>query len=130
VAKIKVLLDTNFLLTTVRHKIYGFEEIKGKIPVEFYTLSRVIHEIKSLGKRQRKIKNEGVIVEQVLKNNNVKVLDSISEDVDSELVEYAKKGYAIATNDKELRRRVREAGGKTIYIRSLTYIDTEDLVNY
>jgi rRNA-processing protein FCF1 len=130
VVKIKILLDTNFLLTTVRHKIYGFEEIKEKIPAEFFTLSRVIHEIKSLGKKEKKIKNEGVIVEQVLKNNNVKILDSTKEDVDSELVEYAKKGYVIATNDKELRRRIREADGKTIYIRSLTYIDIEDLVNY
>ena len=126
--KIKVLLDTNFLLTMVRHKIHGFEEIKGKLPAEFYTLSRVIHEFKSLGNSDKKIKNEVAIVEAVLKSNKVKIIDSTKEDTDSELVELSKQGYVIATNDKLLRRRVKQAGGKTIYIRSLTYIDVEDVV--
>ncbi|VVB75279.1 Uncharacterised protein [uncultured archaeon] len=126
-AKIKILLDTNFLLTMVRHKIHGFEEIKGKLPAEFFVLGRVIHELNSLGKNDKKIRNEARIVEEVLKNNHVKEIDSTSEDVDSELVALSKE-YVIATNDKLLRRRVKQAGGKTIFIRSLTYIDVEDLV--
>ena len=126
-AKIKILLDTNFLLTMVRYKIHGFEEINQKIPAEYYTLSRVIFEIKGLAKSEKKIRNEGRIVEDVLKNNNVKILESELEDVDSELVNLS-KDYVIATNDKELRRRVKQAGGKTVFIRSLTYIDTGDVV--
>ncbi|MFA5930941.1 MAG: hypothetical protein WC821_01370 [archaeon] len=126
-AKIKVLLDTNFLLTMVRQKIHGLEEIKSKVPAEFYTLSRVIFEIKGLAKTDKKIANEGKIVDQVLANNNVKILDSALEDVDSELVNLS-KDYVIATNDKYLRQRVKKAGGKTIFIRSLTYIDTEEVV--
>jgi rRNA-processing protein FCF1 len=126
-AKIKVLLDTNFLLTMVRQKIHGLEEIKGKIPAEFYTLSRVIFEIKGLAKEDKKIANEWRVVEQVLKNNNVKIIDSEQMDVDSELVKLS-KDYVIATNDKLLRQKVKAAGGKTIFIRSLTYIDTEEIV--
>jgi rRNA-processing protein FCF1 len=125
--KIKVLLDTNFLLTMVRQKIHGLEEIKGKVPVEFFTLSRVLYEIKGLSKGNKKIQNESRIVEQVLKNNNVKVIDSMLEDVDSELVNMSKE-YVIATNDKFLRKRIKEAGGKTIFIRSMTYIDTGEIV--
>jgi len=127
-AKVKILLDTNFLLTMVRCKIHGMEEILEKVPAEFYTLSRVIYEIKGLSKQDKKIKNEGRIVEQVLKNNKVKILESTKEDVDSELVEYCKEGYVIATNDKFLRQRVKQAGGKSIFIRSLTYIDTGEIV--
>ena len=126
-AKIKILLDTNFLLTMVRYKIHGFEEINQKVPAEYYTLSRVIYEIKGLAKSEKKIRNEGRIVEDVLKNNNVKILESELEDVDSELVNLS-KDYVIATNDKELRRRVKQAGGKTVFIRSLTYIDTGDVI--
>ena len=126
-AKIKVLLDTNFLLTMVRQKIHGLEEIKEKVPAEFYTLGRVLYEIKGLSKNDKKIQNESRIVEQVLKNNNVKVIDSTMEDVDSELVNLSKE-YVIATNDKFLRKRVKEAGGKTIFIRSMTYIDTGEIV--
>jgi len=73
-AKIKVLLDTNFLLTMVRQKIHGLEEISQKFPAEYYTLSRVLYEIKGLARGDKKITNEAKIVEQVLKNNNVKVL--------------------------------------------------------
>ena len=111
----------------VRHKIHGFEEIKQKIPAEFYTLSRVIFEMKALAKTDKKIQNEVRIVDAVLKTNGVKVIDSTSEDVDSELVALSNE-YVIATNDKFLRRRVKEAGGKTIFIRSLTYIDTDEIV--
>lgn len=125
--KIKILLDTNFLLTIVRHKLHGLEQIKEKLPAEFYTLSRVLYELKGLGKTDKKVKKEAAIVEQMLKNNGVKVLDSKLEDVDKELISLSKE-YVIATNDKELRKRVREAGGKTIYVRSLTYVEVEDLL--
>lgn len=126
-AKIKVLLDTNFLLTMVRQKIHGLEEIQSKVPAEFYTLSRVIFEIKGLAKTDKKIANESKIVDQILKNNNVKILDSTIDDVDSELVTLS-KDYVIATNDKYLRQRVKKEGGKSIFIRSLTHIDTEEVV--
>ncbi len=125
--KVKVMLDTNFLLTMVRHKIHGFDEIKQKLPCEFYILSRVLFELAGLGKSDKKVKKEVAIVEQLLKNNNVKVIESKLESVDTELVGLAGE-YIVATNDKELRRRVKIAGGKTIFIRSLTYVDVEDLV--
>jgi rRNA-processing protein FCF1 len=126
-AKVKVLLDTNFLLTMVRHKIHGLEEIKSKIPVEFYTLSRVLIELKGLSKSDKKVKKEVALVEQVLKNNAVKVIDSTCENVDDELLAMSSE-YIIATNDKLLRQRVNKNGGKTIYIRSLTYIDATEVV--
>lgn len=126
-AKVKILLDTNFLLTMVRNKIHGFDEIRQKIPAEFFTLSRVIYELKGLAKSDKKVRAEGAIVEQLLKNNDVKVIESKMESVDSELVELSKE-YVIATNDRELRRRIKAAGGRTIFIRSLTYVDVEDLV--
>ena len=125
--KIKVLLDTNFLLTIVRYKIHGLEEIKQKLPAEFFTLSRILFELAGLGKSDKKVKKEVAIVEQMLKNNNVKVLDSTMESVDTELIGLS-KDYVIATNDKELRRKVREAGGKTIYVKSLTYVEVEELL--
>ncbi|MEI7961092.1 MAG: hypothetical protein WCI04_02035 [archaeon] len=125
--KIKILLDTNFLLTIVRYKIHGLEEIKQKLPAEFYTLSRILFELAGLGKSDKKVKKEVSIVEQMLRNNNVKVLDSTIENVDNELIGLSKE-YVIATNDKELRRRVREAGGKTIYVKSLTYVEVEELL--
>ena len=125
--KVKVMLDTNFLLTMVRHKIHGLEEIRSKIPAEFYTLSRVLYELKGLGKNDKKVKKEAAIVEQVLKNNNVKIINSTTENVDEELIGLSRE-YIIATNDKVLRRKIKEAGGRAIFIRSLTFVEVEDLL--
>jgi len=122
------MLDTNFLLTMVRHKIHGFEEIKGKLPAKFYVLSRVMWEMDIKAKNDKKIKNEVRIVKEILANNGVLEIDSKLEDVDAELVGLSKK-YVVATNDKELRERIKSFGGKSIYIRSLSFIELEDVLS-
>ncbi len=123
----KIIIDTNFLLTMVRYKIHGLDEIKTKIKCRFFTLSRVIFELEVLGKRDKKIAKELLLVKQILKNNDVKIIDSTTENVDEELVEKAKEGYVIATNDKPLRDKIRKIGGKTIFIRSLNFIETSEI---
>jgi rRNA-processing protein FCF1 len=127
VKKIKIMLDTNFFLTMVRNKIFGLEQLKQKLPVEFYTLSRVLFELQGLGKNDKKIRKEVGLVEQIIKLNNVRVIESEISSVDDELVKLSKE-YVIATNDKELRKKVHQKGGKTVFIRSLTYIDTSDIL--
>ncbi len=122
----KILLDTNFLLTMIRYKIHGFEEMKNKYPCDFFTLSRVLFELERLSKSDKKIKNETILVKKILQNNSVRVIDSTKEDVDAELVEKSKEGFIIATNDKLLRQKVKDAGGKTIYVRSLSYIEMDE----
>jgi len=122
------MLDTNFLLTMVRHKIHGFEEIKSKLPAKFYVLSRVMWEMEIKSKNDKKIKNEARIVKAILKSNNVTEIDSKLEDVDTELVGLSKK-YVVATNDKELRERIKSFGGRSIYIRSLSFIEIEDILS-
>jgi len=128
-SEIKIMLDTNFLLTMVRHKIHGFEEIKSKLPAQFYVLSRVMWEMEIKSKKDKKIKNETRIVKEILANNKVIEVNSKLEDVDAELVSLSKK-YVVATNDKELRERIKSFGGRSIYIRSLSFIELEDLLNW
>ena len=128
-SKINILLDTNFLLTMVRHKIHGFEEINEKIPAEFFVLTRVMWEMDAKSKNDKKIRNETRIVKEILKNNKVKEIQSKLEDVDTELVNLS-KDYVIATNDKELRERIKSFGGKSIYIRSLSFIELEDIFEW
>ena len=128
VVPVKVLLDTNFLLTMVRHKIHGFEELDAKLRPELFTLSGVMGEIEALSKKDKKIKNEANVVKQILTNNKVKILESTMGSIDNELVELCGE-YVIATNDKVLRQRVQKAGGKTIYIRSLDFIDVSEVLD-
>lgn len=121
------MLDTNFLLTMVRNKIFGLEQLKEKLPVEFYTLSRVLFELQGLGKNDKKIKKEVGLVNQILKLNNVKIIESEINSVDEEMIKLS-KDYIIATNDKELRQKIHQKQGKTVFIRSLTYIDTSEIL--
>ena len=51
-----------------------------------------------------------------------------TKNVDNELIELSKE-YIIATNDKELRRKVKEKGGKTIFVRKLTLVDTSEIMD-
>lgn len=124
--KIKVLLDTNFLLTTIRYKLHGLSEIKNQTSADFYVLSGTIDELKNLSKKNKKIKKEYLLVEKMLKNEKVIGIKSKTEDVDEELLNLSKK-YVIATNDKELRKKIRENGGKSIYIKKLTTIDLSEI---
>jgi uncharacterized protein len=124
---VKVLLDTNFLLTMVRYKIHAINEIKKNIPAEFYTLSGVSAEMKKLSDN-KKIKKEMNIVKQILEKNDVKGIESKMKNVDDELVSLSKE-YIIATNDKELRKRIREKGGKSIYLKKLTTVDVSEITN-
>ncbi|HNV01541.1 MAG TPA: hypothetical protein PKK60_03890 [archaeon] len=124
---IPIILDTNFLLTMVRYKIHGLDEIKTKIKCKFFTMSRVMFELEALGKREKKIAKELLLVKQIIKVNNIKIIDSTTEDVDKELVEKSKEGNIIATNDKNLRERIKKVGGKSIYIRSLNFIETSEI---
>lgn len=124
---IKIIIDTNFLLTMVRYKIHGLSEIKTKIKCKFFTMSRVMFELEALGKREKKIAKELFLVKQIIKNNDIKIIDSTTENVDNELLEKSKEGYIIATNDKNLRERIKKVNGKSIFIRSLNFIETSEI---
>ena len=121
----KVILDTNFLLTMVRYKIHAINEIKSQIPTEFFILSGISDELQGLSKN-KKIKKEVSIITKILETNKVQGIKSQQKQVDDELVSLSKE-YIIATNDKELRKRIREFGGKTIYIKKLTTVDLENV---
>lgn len=125
--KTKIILDTNFLLTMVRNKIFGLEQLTQKLPVEFFTLSRVLFELQGLGKQNKKLKKEGELVKKILDSNKIKVIESKKSCVDDELVNLSKE-YIIATNDKKLRQKIHKNGGKTVFIRSLTYVDTSEIL--
>jgi rRNA-processing protein FCF1 len=122
--KTKVLLDTNFLLTMVRHKIRAIQELRQNLNAELYTLSGVIDEVDVLAGEDKKIAKEAKIIKEIIKKENIIALESKMNKVDDEMVARSNE-YVIATNDKQLRQRVREKGGKTAYIRSLTFVEAD-----
>ncbi len=127
-SKIKVMLDTNFLLTMIRYKIHALDEIKSQIPTEFFVLSGVLGEMNALGKNDKKIRTEVAIAKEIINKNNVKIIESTMENVDNELIQLS-SDYVIATNDKALRIKVKQNGGKTIFVKKLTLVDVAEIMD-
>ena len=122
--KMRVLLDTNLLLLPHRHKVDVFAEIErlmiGKHTV--CTFSTVLDELKALVDSTE----DGVAAKvglELVGGRGVEVIPS-SGDVDSAILEYAKNhDVIVATNDRELKRKLKEVGVKVIYMRGRSHLD-------
>jgi len=113
----KVLLDTNFLIDSVRFRI-GLEEI-GKLVDEQYkilTLDRVMEELKSIGNKNAKTALKLIEIE------NIGIVKAKGKNVDKALIDFADKDTIVATNDTKLRERLKSLGIKTIYLRKRKYL--------
>lgn len=106
----KIILDTNILIYIIKFKV-NISQLKEH---QLYTLEPVKKELKSLDSLEAKIALE--------LTKDLKVLKS-KGNVDNLLIKYGKKGYIIATQDKELRKRLKEENCKTIYLRQKKYFE-------
>ena len=106
----KVILDTNFIISCLRQKIQIFDE--GYILI---VPEEVISELRSISRdKESKVKDRQVVelaLELINKNEveRVKLNLSEGEDVDSGLIKLAKKkGSVVASLDKKLREGFKE----------------------
>jgi len=107
----KILLDTSFLISALKYKLRWDEELKGH---QLYVLDNILDELEKLKKRKKEIN----LILRLLKRNKVNTLKAKKPNADDALV--AEKNYAIATQDKELKQRLK--GKKIITIRQKKYI--------
>jgi rRNA-processing protein FCF1 len=111
----KILLDTNFILTCAKQKIdfdaiingITTEEVKWIVPEE------VLQELRGLrfgGKIKIKERNAATIGIEIVEKLNPEVvkLSNTKNDVDTKIVNYLKgKDIVLATLDKNLKSRVK-----------------------
>ncbi len=115
----KIMLDTNIFIYAVKSKIDIFSQLKGN---ELFTTTAVIEELEKLAKNKSKealCAKTGLLL---IKRKSLKVLYT-KENADKSLLDYGKKGYAIATHDKVLTKKLKKLGCKTIYIRQKKYLE-------
>ena len=104
-----VLLDTNFILTSIKQKIDFFEWFKLNgfcviIPRE------IINELKMLRDRKKNLLAlEAKFAFKILKKNKFKVIDLEGDNADKLIVKYAKQhpDIIIATLDKEIKDKIK-----------------------
>ncbi|MFH1721894.1 MAG: PIN domain-containing protein [Candidatus Altiarchaeota archaeon] len=121
----KVVLDTNFLLIPAQFKLDIFENLDAAIPGKkiFVTPQGVIEELKSI-----KLSSKGIdgiaakVALELIAEKHVEIIPSEGE-VDDFIVEYASENKAcVATCDKELKKRLKNKGIKTVTLRCKRYL--------
>ena len=122
----KILLDTNFLLAVYQFKVDIFSEIERicRFNYGIFVLDKSIGELKNIIEKQKgKHKEAAKIALQLLRLKNVKEIKTNSkEHTDRIILEYAKKGYIVATQDKDLKRKLIDHGIEVIVLRKKKFL--------
>ncbi len=125
--KYKVLLDTNMLML-IGKGIDVFDQISEILVTkpEFYIVKQVINELNKIkekgGIKERKTVELVLrLIKEKCKIINIDVKEYAS--VDDLILELAsEEGYIVATNDRELRKKLRKKGVPQIYLREEKYL--------
>ena len=127
----KIFIDTNFLLLPAQYGVDIFEEINKicHFQFELYVLKESIEELENIIRDQRgKYKDRAkiglAIIEHKLKQKSLNIITFSKEsNVDDILVSIADNNNYIATQDKGLKRRVKDKGSKVIILRAKKYLE-------
>ncbi len=120
--KYKVLLDTNMLML-IGKGIDVFTQIEDLLEakVEFYVIKPVLKELEKIATKGNLKERKSARLALNLINKYCKVIEIEKPSGTSvdELLAYlaSRQGFIVATNDKELRRKLRERGIPEIYFR-------------
>jgi len=131
---IKVILDSNFLFVPLEFKIDIFEEIQNILGgrIKFIVLSSTIEELKKiLASGKNKLSRQASFALELAKKCEIlKVERFPGESNDDVIVRVAKKfKCAVATNDRTLKRTLRNMGIAVIYVREKSRLEMEGTVN-
>lgn len=116
------MLDTNFLVAPFQFSFPLFEELEQLYPYqELYTLKSAVEEAKSI--KGGKYKD---LVEQIIENESITVLEAEGEGIVDDLLVRISDEYVVATNDKELKKRIKDLGRPVIIIRQKNHLVVEN----
>lgn len=117
----RVLLDTNFLIDAVRFRIdlRELDELIGKN--DLIILSSVERELIKISKKTSRAGTSAKAALKMVDEYNMKILES-GEMPDKSMPTLADDKTLVATNDIELRKKLKALGRKTIYLKSKKHL--------
>lgn len=120
--KKKILLDTNFLVAPFQFSFDIFEELDRLYPyAELYTLDDALNEARSIENGKY-----GKLVEQMIDKQDIEVLETEGSGTVDDLIVDIAEDFTVATNDKELKNRIKDQGRPVIIIRSRDHLEVEN----
>jgi len=131
---IKVILDSNFLFVPLEFKIDIFEEIQNILGgrIKFIVLSSTIEELEKISASgKNKLSRQASFALELAKKCEILKVERLpGESNDDVIVRIAKKfKCTVATNDRTLKRTLRNMGIAVIYVREKSRLEMEGTVN-
>jgi hypothetical protein len=120
----RILLDTNFLLDMIRYKVDFsiFDNLEEK--VDLFISSETLREIKSVANRKTKEGRLALMALKLIESQRIKIVQSLKKEVDEDLLDLAKKeGFIVATNDKDLKEKLKKENVRIICLRNKKKIE-------
>jgi len=118
---VKIILDSNFLLVPFQFRIDIFEELNNLLgKAEPVILSTTMEELKRMAEKSsaKKRMQFSAALKLAKKCMILEVKRQASETYDDVILRIASKlKFPVATNDAELRKKLRKAGLATVYLR-------------
>ena len=121
----KVVLDTNFLLIPAQFRVDIFEELTKLLDdsYELTTLKGCLGELRKIQEEQKgKNKANAKLTLDLLETKELNIIDHDPGHIDDIIVERADKDTIVCTQDKDLKRRLKEKGIKIITLRQKKYL--------
>jgi len=114
----RIVFDTNFLIDLFRFKI-DIEEVKELVGerVEFFVTTSTVNELQKISARSSQVSRFAKIALETI-SSKFEVIKSEGISFDKEVFEILNDSTVVATNDSELRKRLKTLGIKTIYLRA------------
>jgi rRNA-processing protein FCF1 len=130
---IKVILDSSFLLTPPEFHVNLSEELEKVLnrKVEAIILSPVYEELKRIyeEKRPKEGKKALMALEFIEEFDIVDVKKQRNEAVDDVIIRLAGEWKCpVATNDRGLRRRLRDIGVAVVYLRQKSHLEVKGVI--
>ncbi|RLI07148.1 nucleotide-binding protein, partial [Candidatus Bathyarchaeota archaeon] len=128
-----VILDSNFLFIPLRFGVDIFEELQRLVGglVRCVVPSPVVEEMRRLRRDAKPSLRKEINFALTLAERceKVEVPVEAGEAVDDALIRLAKRWRCpVATNDTELRRRLRAEGIPVIYLRQRAYLEADGII--
>ena len=123
-----IILDTNFLMIPFTQNVDVFDELSNLFGrVNLYVVDKTIEELDKLSKtRSGKDKQAALLARSLLKLKGVKTLTTGNGYADDVILTIAKeKGYFVATQDRDLKVRLKKNNVPRIFLRQKKYLEVE-----
>jgi hypothetical protein len=132
---VKVILDSNFLFVPLQFRIDIFEEIEKVVgeKVELTVLSTTLGELKKLAEKgkDKLSRQAGLALELAKKCKILEVERRPRESNDDVIIRVAKElKCPVATNDRTLKRMLRNMGVAVIYVREKSRLEMEGTIQH